>query len=108
MAGSFDVHFLILAPDLPGVWFTQAARAFWLRFQPTVLNDWQAISQVPADKNILVTLLARPQSRTAIQDEIKALHSNLHLDRVIASDLTTMEAVLNKRAEAGQPLGVAE
>ncbi len=108
MAGSFDNHFLILAPDLPGVWFTQAARRFWLRFQPAVLDDWRSLGQVPADNNILVTVLARPQSETVLPEQIKDLHPNLHLDMVIADDLTMMEVQLNKRAESGQPLGVAE
>jgi hypothetical protein len=108
MAGPFDNHFLILAPDLPGVWFTQAARRFWLAFRPAVLDDWQSLRQIPADKNILVTVLARPQSETMLPEQIKDLHPNLHLDMVVADDLTTMEVQLNKRAESGQPLGVAE
>ncbi|MBN1122607.1 MAG: hypothetical protein JXJ17_16135 [Anaerolineae bacterium] len=108
MAGPFDNHFLILAPDLPGVWFTQAARQFWLAFQPAVLNDWQSLKQIPTTNNILVTVLARPQSEIAILEQIKNLYPNLHLDMVIADDLTTMEVQLNKRAESGQPLGVAE
>jgi hypothetical protein len=108
MAGPFDNHFLILAPDLPGVWFTQAARRFWLRFQPAVLTDWQSLGQIPADKNTLVTVLARPESEAVLREAITNLHPNLHFDMVIADDLTMMEVQLNKRAESGQPLGVAE
>ena len=108
MAGSFDFHFLILASGVPAVWFTQAARQFWLQFQPTVLSDWQSIGQLPTDKSILLTVLARPESKTAVEQALKNLHPNLHLDIITANDLTTMEFQLNKRAESGQPLGMAE
>ena len=104
----FDYHFLVLAPGLTGPWITQAARQYWLRFQPIVTDDWELISRTPADSRVAVTILARPDSADAFQAEMAAQGMQVMFDVVVAGDLTTMEAALNERTRLGLPFGEPE
>jgi hypothetical protein len=108
MPETLDYHFLVLAPGLTGPWFTQAARQFWLRFQPIVTDDWELISRTPTDSRVAVTILARPDSADAFPAEKAALGGRVTLDVVVAGDLTTMEATLDERARLGLPFGEPE
>jgi hypothetical protein len=108
MPETFDYHFLVLAPGLTGPWFTQATRQFWLRFQPIVTDDWELISRTPADSQVAVTILARPNSADSFQEEIAALGDRINFDVVVSGDLTTMEATLDERARLGLPFGEPE
>ena len=107
MPETYDYHFLVLSPGLPGPWFTQAARQFWLRFQPIVTDDWELISRTPTDARVAVTILAR-QDAAALQDEMDAQGDHVFFDVVTAPDLTTMEVILNQRARLGFPFGEPE
>jgi hypothetical protein len=104
----FDYHFLILAPGLPGPWITQAARQYWLRFQPIVTDDWELISRTPNDSRVAVTILTRPDSADAFEAEKVSQRAGMVFDIVVAGDLTTMEATLNERARVGSPFGDPE
>ena len=108
MSETFDYHFLVLSPGLSGPWFTQAAQQFWLRFQPVVTDDWELISCTPVSSRVAVTILARPDSEDAFQEEKSALGDRVTFDVIVAGDLTTMEATLDERARLGLPFGTSE
>lgn len=105
MADQFDYHFLILAPDLKGTWFTQAARQYWLKFQPIVIDDPELLSYVPPDASVAVTILARAADVERAQRRVRALRRDAWLDVVAAEDLPRVEAILNRRAASDQPFG---
>lgn len=111
MANEFDYHFLILAPGLPGSWFTQAARNYWLKFQPIMTENPELLAFTPPDATIAVTLLARRDNASSVSRRINALHrdlSNVYLDLIIADSLPELEAALNQRATSNQPFGERE
>ncbi len=101
----YDYHFLLLAPGLSGVWFLQAARQYWLRFQPIVTDDWSLLSLIPSQASVAVTLLAHPDTVTVLRRQLASLRGDIYLDMLVAEDLPMMEAVLNARAEAGRRFG---
>lgn len=105
MAEGYDYHFLFLAPQLGGAWFTQAARQYWLRFRPIVTDDETVLAYLPEEAHVAVTLLARPGEVKDASVPIVAQRDRLALDIVTARDLPEMEIKLNARAQAGQPLG---
>jgi hypothetical protein len=100
MPNEFDYHFLILAPGLQGTWFTQAARQYWLKFQPIVTEDPELLSYIPPDASVAVTLLARQDNVEQARRRVTALRRDAHLDVIVAQDLPHLEAMLNRRAEA--------
>ena len=105
MADGYDYHFMILAPGLQSAWFFQAAKQFWQRFQPIVTDDWELLSYIPEDAPVAVTLLARPDTSAFAQGQVEAQRPNAFLDMIVVDDLPMMEAILNQRAESGQPFG---
>jgi hypothetical protein len=105
MADGYDYHFLFLAPRLSGVWLTQAARQYCLRFEPTVTDDVTILAHLPESARVAVTLLARPGEVKEASVPIVAQRDRLDLDIVTARDLPEMEVKLNARAEAGLPFG---
>lgn len=102
MADQFDYHFLILAPDLPGAWFTQAAREYWLKFQPIVTQDTELLSFIPPDASVAVTVLAQASTAEKIKRQIRAHRRDVHLDLVTEDDLPHLESRLNRRAASEQ------
>ncbi len=108
MADHFDYHFLILPPELPGAWFTQAAREYWLKFQPIVTQDTELLSFIHPDATIAVTVLATEQAAERIKRQLRALRRDVHLDVIIAEDLPRLESRLNRRAAAEQRFGTEE
>ena len=108
MIDAYDYHFLILAPDLSGAWFLQAARQYWLQFKPIVTDDWQLITAAPADKSVAVTLLARPQKALSLRQTLAAAREGLYIDLIEAHDLPSVEVLLNQRAVSGSRFGDSE
>lgn len=108
MAHEYDYHFMVLAPGLQGAWFTQAARDYWLKYQPIVTEHVDLLANTPPDASVAVTVLANRDNAAAASRQINASGrdvSDLHLDLIIADDLPHMESILDQRAESGQPFG---
>ena len=105
MADGYDYHFMILAPGLQSAWFFQAAKQFWQRYQPIVTDNWELLSYIPEEAPVAVTLLARPDTAAFAQRQVEAQRPGVFLDMIVVDDLTMMEAILNERAETGQPFG---
>lgn len=105
MADGYDYHFMILAPGLQSAWFFQAAKQFWQRFQPIVTDNWELLSYIPEGAPVAVTLLARPDTSAFAQQQVEAQRADAFLDMIVVDDLPMMEAILNERAEIGQPFG---
>ena len=105
MGAQYDYHFLILGPGLSAVWFTQAAREYWLRFRPVVSSRWEILSNVPASSSVAVTLLARSDAASLISQQIAAIRPDIRLDVIAADDLPTVEALMDDRAATQQPFG---
>jgi hypothetical protein len=105
MADGYDYHFMILAPGLQSAWFFQAAKQFWQRYQPIVTDNWELLSYIPEEAPVAVTLLARPDTAAFAQGQVEAQRPGVFLDMIVVDDLPMMEAILNQRAETGQPFG---
>lgn len=105
MPSGYDFHVLLMAPELSAPWFMQAARRYWLRFQPLVTDRIELLACIPATATLAVTLLVPSGSLELMQKQIDATRANAALDIVLADDLPMLEAALNARAEAGKPFG---
>ena len=65
MPQDYDYHVLLVSPDLPGAWFVQAARQYWLTFKPIVTIDVQMLELIPQAASLAVTVIAPP---TGVED----------------------------------------
>ena len=100
-----DYHFLFISADLPGVWFTQAARQYWLRFEPIVTHDWELISRTPHDSHVAVTIVTKPQHEASLREQAAKQRDDIFVDVLLANSLTELEVILNQRAHSGLLLG---
>lgn len=101
-----DYHFLYIAPTLGAEWFFDAARLYWERFQPIVLDDLGFLRLVPEGKTINVTVVARRDTVADIGVQIAQLRPDAFFDPVSYDLFNDMRAALNGRAQANAPFGV--
>src|SRR5215475_8263612 len=54
-----DYHFLLIAPNLGAEWLFDAARSYWDRYRPTIVNNFDFVLLIPTEKTVIVTVVAR-------------------------------------------------
>jgi len=96
--GQPDYHWLILAPGLQADWFFQAARRYWQVFRPTVITDWSLIGVLPGDKSLAVTVLARSDTASYMEEHIRNTWPNVFYDPIVFDTLSDMQSELDMRA----------
>lgn len=101
-----DYHFLLVAPNLGPEWLFDAARAYWGRFQPTVISDLALISFVPPALTLAVTVLARHDRAPQYGVELAQQAPHALFDPVVYDFIEDAQAALDLRAQLNQPFGV--
>jgi hypothetical protein len=101
-----DYHFLLIAPNLGGEWFFDAARQYWARFRPTVISDLGFISLIPQPTTIAVTVLARRDTATQWGVSLAQTVPDALFDPIVQDSFDDAKLMLNSRAQLNQPFGV--
>lgn len=100
-----DFHFMVLAPGLQSNWFFVAARRYWQRFRPTVLDDMSLIGIIPPDKTVAITTLARSDTASFLREQIQQNFPNARHDELVHDTLEEMQTILDLRVESGRRFG---
>lgn len=101
-----DYHFLLVAPNLGPEWLFDAARAYWGRFQPTVISDLALIAHIPPALMLAVTVLARHDRAPQYGVELAQQAPHALFDPVVYDFIEDAQAALDLRAQLNQPFGV--
>lgn len=101
-----DFHFLLVAPNLGPEWLFDAARAYWLRFRPTVVSDLALVALVPEPFTVSVTVLARRDRVNQYGVELAQLVPRALFDPVVYDFIQDAQTALDTRAMLNQPFGV--
>ncbi len=98
VSGDPDQHWLVLAPGLQADWFFLAAQRYWQTFRPTVMTDWDLIEQIPGNKSLAITVLARKDTISYLNERVRDTWSNVFYDPVVFDSLAEMKEELDRRA----------
>lgn len=101
-----DYHFLLISPNLGAEWLFDAARAYWDRFRPTVINDFNFILLIPVETIIAVTVVARRDTAADLGVQLAQRRPNALYDPVVFDMFDDAKAALEERARLSQPFGV--
>lgn len=101
-----DYHFLMVASNLGAEWLFDAARAYWERFRPTVISDFAFLPLIPADRSVIVTVIARRDTIAQLGVDLAQSRPDAYLDSAVNDGFDDAKAVLNDRAQKGEPFGV--
>jgi hypothetical protein len=102
-----DYHFLLIAPNLGGEWLFDAARVYWDRYRPTIINDFNFVFLIPTDKTIIITVVARRDTASQLGVQLAQQLPNAFFDPVIFDQFDDIRKALNDRAILNTPFGVA-
>jgi hypothetical protein len=102
-----DFHFLLIAPNLGGEWLFDAARAYWDRYRPTIIDDFDFVLLIPTDKTIIVTVVARRDTASQLGVQLAQALPNAFFDPVVFDQFEDTRKALNDRAILNTPFGVA-
>ncbi len=101
-----DYHFLLISPNLGAEWLFDAARIYWDRFRPTIINDLTFIQLIPPDHTIVVTVVARRDTAAQFGVQLAQINADAYYDPVVHDLFDEAKADLDERARLGQPFGV--
>ena len=102
-----DFHFLLIAPNLGAEWLFDAARVYWDRYRPTIINDFEFVFLIPTDKAIIVTVVARRDTASQLGVQLAQQLPNAFFDPVVFDQFADTKKALNDRAVLNTPFGVA-
>ena len=100
-----EFHFMVLAPGLQASWFFEAARRYWQRFRPIVLEDTDLIGVVPPERAVAITTLARSDTAVFLRERLQQDYPYAYLDMLVHDSVAGMQAALDARADAGLRFG---
>lgn len=100
-----DYHFLLISPNLGAEWLFDAARAYWDRFRPTVINDFNFVILIPVETSIAVTVVARRDTAAELGVQLARRRPNAYFDPVVYDLFDDTKAALEERARLSQPFG---
>lgn len=101
-----DYHFLLISPNLGAEWLFDAARAYWDRFRPTVINDFNFVILIPAETTIAVTVVARRDTASDLGVQLAQRRPTALFDPVVYDMFDDAKQALDERVRASQPFGV--
>lgn len=101
-----DYHFLFIAPNLGAEWLFDAARHYWERYRPTVLNNFDFLSFIPADRTIIVTAVMMRDYAPRAGVDLGRIRPAAYFDTVVYDTIEEAQRVLDQRAMLVQPFGV--
>lgn len=100
-----DFHFMMFAPGLQTDWFFIAARRYWQRFRPTIVDDLKLIAHIPKDKAVTITTLARSDTADFLREQIRQSTPEVQHDELIYQTLDEAKSALDGRAASGERFG---
>ncbi len=100
-----EFHFLVLAPGLQAAWFFKAARRYWQRFRPIVLDDMALIAVVPTERRVAITTLARADTAPFVRERVQQDFPHAYHDELVHDAIEQMQAALDARADSGLRFG---
>ena len=103
--GGPDHHFIIMAADLPGNWFFQAAEQYWLRFRPVLIDTPALIAQLPYDKTLAVTVITPPSQVETFNTQIRDRWPNIWYDLIVVESPAELISVFSARVNSGRRFG---
>ncbi len=101
-----NYHFLLVAPNLGPEWLFDAARAYWDRFQPTVISDLTLIPFIPPALTLAVTVLARHDRAPQYGVELAQQAPHALFDPIVYDLIEDARTAFDLRAQLNQPFGV--
>ncbi len=101
-----DYDFLLVAPNLGAEWLFDAARAYWDRYRPTIITDLSFVQLIPADKRIVVTVIALRDMASQLGVQLAQINPNAYYDPVVYDLFEQTKAALDERVRLSQPFGV--
>ena len=102
-----DFHFLLIAPNLGAEWLFDAARVYWDRYRPTIINDFEFVKLIPTEKTIIVTVIARRDTVSQLGVQLSQALPNAFFDPVVFDRFEDTRKALSDRAVQNTPFGVA-
>jgi hypothetical protein len=103
-----EYHFLYIDRTLDADWLFVAARRYWDRFRPIVINDLDLIAFVPAGRPISITTLARRDMAKSIHTLVTKKYPHAHLDPLVYDGVDDLKLTLDGRADFDQRFGVPD
>lgn len=101
-----DYHFLLISPNLGAEWLFDAARTYWDRYRPTIINNFDFVRLIPTDVTISVTVIARRDTAAQFGVELAQINPDIYFDAVVHDLFDDTKQDLDERARVGQPFGV--
>jgi hypothetical protein len=101
-----DYHFLFIASNVGVEWFFDAARLYWDRFRPTVINNFDFLSFIPTDRTVIVTAIMQRDYAPQAGVDLSRNRIDAYFDPVVRDTIEEVQAVLDQRAALAQPFGV--
>ncbi|NDJ33782.1 MAG: hypothetical protein GYB64_03895 [Chloroflexi bacterium] len=105
VTGEPDYHWLLLAPGLQADWFFHAARRYWQIFRPTVITKWELQPEIPNQRTLAITVLARRDTIDYMDAELRDKWPNVFYDAVVFNTLADMQEELDRRARDRRRFG---
>jgi hypothetical protein len=101
-----DYHFLLISPNLGAEWLFDAARSYWDRFRPTIINDFNFMILIPPETTIAVTVIARRDTASEFGVQLAQRRPNAYFDPVVYDLFDDTKRALDERVSASEPFGV--
>jgi len=101
-----DLHFLYIARNIPADWFFDAARAYWDRFRPTVISNFDLLSILPSDRTIIVTALVMRDSAAVAGVDLARSRPDVYFDAIVRDSFEEASITFAQRVGLNQPFGV--
>lgn len=103
-----DYHFLYVPPPLGADWLFLAARQYWDRFHPIVIDNLDLIDYAPPESAVAITILARRDFAVQVIDEIRRRFPGAYHDPLVYDVPTDLRLTLDGRVTFAQRFGVPD
>ncbi len=104
-ADDADLHWLIMAPDVPAEWWLAAGRRYWDAFHPTIITSPTLARLVPPGKKLALTLIVTERSRAGVEHALLRARPDVYYDLIVAGSASDLRDELDRRAYEGWRFG---
>lgn len=101
-----NYHFLLIPPNLGAEWLFDAARAYWKRFLPTVISDFELLRHIPQGRTVSVTVISRRDRVAQLGVDLAQIVPDALFDAVVFDFFEDTRRELDRRAQMNEPFGV--
>ncbi|GAB4476808.1 MAG: hypothetical protein Kow00124_19320 [Anaerolineae bacterium] len=104
-AADADLHWLIMAPDVPAEWWLAAGRRYWDAFHPAIITSPALTRLVPPGKKLALTLIVTERSRAGVEQALRRARPDMYYDLIVAGSASDLREELDRRAYEGRRFG---